>query len=70
MSDNPEVRLALVEQNYQNLDKRMGSVETKLDQLHTDIKNNNSGLIKAIIGGTATIVASCLSIVIVLMMKF
>lgn len=55
------VRLALVEQNYQNLNSRLDSVERKIDVLHQDIKNSNIGLIKVIIAATATITAGLLS---------
>lgn len=55
------IRLALVEQNYQNLNSRLDSVERKIDVLHEDIKNSNIGLIKVIIAATATITAGLLS---------
>jgi len=67
---NTEVRLALVEQNYQNLDARLDKVEKKIDELHTDIKNSNVGLIKIIVGAAGTIVAGCFSVVITILMKF
>jgi tetrahydromethanopterin S-methyltransferase subunit G len=66
---NSEVRLALVEQNYQNLDARLDKVENKLDQLHTDIKESNVGLVKVIIGSAGTVLAGCLSVVITILMK-
>lgn len=64
-----EVRLALVEQNYQNLDRRLQNVEKKIDVIHTDIKDSNAGLIKVIIGAAGTIVAGCLSVVVAILMK-
>lgn len=64
-----EIRLALVEQNYQNLTMRIGKVEEKLDDLHKDIKDSNVALIKAIVGGAATVTAGMLSIVVVLLIK-
>lgn len=66
---NSEVRLALVEQNYQNLDARLDKVEIKLDQLHTDIKNSNVSLVKVIIGAAGTVLAGCLSVVVTILMK-
>jgi hypothetical protein len=65
-----EVRLALVEQNYQNLDNRLGKVEEKIDGLHRDIKDSNASLIKVIVGAAGTITAGLLSTIIVLLMKF
>lgn len=66
---NTEVRLALVEQNYQNLDARLDKVERKIDVLHEDIKNSNVSLIKVIVGAAGTIVAGCLSVVVTILMK-
>jgi tetrahydromethanopterin S-methyltransferase subunit G len=67
---NTEVRLALVEQNYQNLDARLDKVEQKIDVLHSDIKNSNVSLVKVIVGAAGTIVAGCFSVVITILMKF
>lgn len=64
-----EVRLSLVEQNYQQLDKRLEKVEGKIDDLHKDIINGNSGLIKVIVGAASSIVASLLSVIIVMLMN-
>ena len=64
-----DVRLSLIEQHYQHLDKRLEKVESKIDHLHTDMTTANTSLTKVIIGAVATVVASCLSIVIVLLMN-
>ena len=66
---NSEVRLALVEQNYQNLDNRLQKVEEKIDVIHRDIKESNVGLIKVIVGAAGTVLAGCLSVVITILMK-
>jgi tetrahydromethanopterin S-methyltransferase subunit G len=65
-----DTRMALVEQNYQNLDKRMEKVEIKLDLFHAEIKNSKNSMIKVIIGAAGTITAGLLSTIIVLLMKF
>lgn len=43
-----ETRIALIEERYESLDKRMGSVETKLDQLRDDMHNGQKAMIKTI----------------------
>lgn len=48
MSDEVDIRISLVEQNYTNLDKRMTSVETKLDALREDMHNGQKAMIKTI----------------------
>lgn len=58
-----EVRLSLVEQNYQQLEKRMEKVETKLDDLRDDMKTGQGALIKVIIGTTGTILVALISTV-------
>jgi tetrahydromethanopterin S-methyltransferase subunit G len=64
-----KVRVALVEQSYNTLDRRLQSVEAKIDVIHNDIKNSNIGLIKVIVGSAGTILAGCLSVVTVILMK-
>ena len=68
MSDT-EVRLSLVENNYQNLDKRLEKVENKIDCIHTDMIQGQSSLTKVIVGAASTIVASLLSIIVVMLMN-
>jgi hypothetical protein len=64
-----DVRISLVEQSYQQLDRRLEKVETKLDDIADDMKTGQHSLVKVIIGAAGTIAASCLSIVIVLLMN-
>ena len=64
-----DVRISLVEQNYQNLEKRLEKVENKLDSISEQMSAGQNSLVKVIIGATGTIAASCLSIVIVMMMN-
>lgn len=62
MSDT-EVRLSLVELNYQQLEKRMEKVENKLDEMRDDMKHGQGALIKIIIGTTGTILVAMISTV-------
>ena len=68
MSDT-DVRLSLVEQNYQNLDRRLEKVEGKIDCIHTEMLKGQASLTKVIVGATSTIVASLLSIIVVMLMN-
>jgi uncharacterized protein YbcI len=63
-----DTRIALVEQNYQQLDRRLEKVEGKIDNLHIDMTMANHSVIKVIIGAASTIVASLLSIIVVMLM--
>lgn len=58
-----DTRMALVEQNYEQLEKRIEKVEDKLDQLRDDMKSGQGALIKVIIGTTGTILVALISTV-------
>lgn len=64
-----DVRISLVEQSYQNLEKRLDKVEAKIDDISLDIKNSHSSLLKVIIGTGGTLIASILSVVVVMLMN-
>lgn len=64
-----DVRISLVEQSYENLEKRLDKVETKLDGISAQMAAGQNSLVKVIIGATGTIAASCLSIVVVMLMQ-
>jgi predicted nucleic acid-binding Zn-ribbon protein len=64
-----EAHVDLCAIRYDNLDKRLSNVETKLDDISEDMKQGQNSLSKVIIGAAGTIVASLLSIVIVLLMQ-
>ena len=66
MDKETEVRLSLVEQSYQNLEKRIDKVEEKLDSLRDEMKNGQHSLTKVIIGAAGTIVAGLLSTIVVI----
>lgn len=64
-----EVRLSLVEQSYQNLEKRIDKVEQKLDSLKEQVALGQNSLTKVIIGAAGTIVTGLLSLIVVMLMN-
>lgn len=64
-----ETRLSLVEQSYQHLDRRLTSVESKIDEMRDDIKNGNQQMVKVLVGSAGTIVAGLLSTIVVILLN-
>jgi hypothetical protein len=64
-----EAHVDLCAIRYQNLDQRLTAIETKVESIHKDIVDGQKSITKVMIGTAGTIVASLLSIVIVLLMK-
>jgi hypothetical protein len=64
-----EAHVDLCAIRYDQLDSRLSSVEKKIDAIADDMKAGQNSLSKVIIGAAGTIVASLLSIVIVLLMQ-
>jgi tetrahydromethanopterin S-methyltransferase subunit G len=64
-----ETRMALVEQSYQQLDKRLEKVEEKLDVLSEQMQTGQHTLTKVIIGAAGTVTAGLLSTIVVLLMQ-
>lgn len=48
MSQNIDIRMSLVEERYDSLDRRMTSVENKIDNLRDDMHNGQKAMIKTI----------------------
>lgn len=48
-----ETRIALVEERYESLERRMTSVELKLDHLREDMHTGQKAMIKTIYGSLA-----------------
>jgi hypothetical protein len=61
-----EVRISLVEQNYQQLERRLEKVEGKLDDIRDEMKSGQTALIKVIIGTTGTVLVGLLSTIAVI----
>jgi len=56
-----DVRISLVEQNYQNLEKRLDKVENKLDGIKEQMASSQTSLTKVIIGATSSILVALIS---------
>ena len=64
-----ETRMALVEQSYEQLNKRLEKVEEKLDVLSEQMQIGQHTLTKVIIGAAGTVTAGLLSTIVVLLMQ-
>jgi hypothetical protein len=64
-----EAHVDLCAIRYDNLDKRLSKVEEKLEELADTMKNANTALIKVIVGAAGSVVASLLSVIVVVLMN-
>tara|TARA_R110000868_G_scaffold165959_1_gene399638 strand:+ start:3432 stop:3662 length:231 start_codon:yes stop_codon:yes gene_type:complete len=64
-----EAHVDLCAIRYDNLDKRLSNVESKLDDIADDMKTGQNSLSNVIIGAAGTIVAGLLSVVVVILMQ-
>jgi len=64
-----EAHVDLCALRYDELGRRLNTVEDKIDSISQDMKHGQNSLSKVIIGSASTISASLLSIVIVLLMQ-
>ncbi len=64
-----DVRISLVEQNYQNLEKRLDKVENKLDSIKEQMTTGQHQITKVIVGAAGTVTAGILSVVVVMLMN-
>lgn len=67
--ENLEAHVDLCALRYEQLDARLGSLEKKVDHIHTDIVAGNASMIKVLIGTAGTIIAGLLSTVVVILMQ-
>ena len=63
-----EAHVDLCAIRYDNLDKRLSKVEEKLEELADTMKNANTALIKVVVGAAGSVVASLLSVIVVVLM--
>lgn len=64
-----EAHVDLCALRYQQLDQRLTSLETKVDDMHKDIVQGQKSLTKVIIGTAGTVIAGVLSVVVAIMMN-
>jgi hypothetical protein len=64
-----EAHVDLCALRYAALDKRLITVEEKMEHIHQDIINGQSSMTKVLIGTAGTIIAGLLSTVIVIVMQ-
>jgi len=64
-----EAHVDLCALRYENLDRRLTNVETKLDNISDAMKAGQNSLNKVIIGAAGTIVSSLLGVVVVILMN-
>lgn len=64
-----EAHVDLCAIRYDNLDKRLSKVEEKLEELADTMKNSNTALIKVVVGAAGSVIASLLSVIVVVLMN-
>jgi hypothetical protein len=65
-----EAHVDLCAMRYKQLDTRLGVLEEKMDAVQRDILQGQKSLKTTIIATAATVVASVLSVVVTILMKF
>jgi hypothetical protein len=63
-----EAHVDLCALRYESLEKRMGKIEDKMDEIHKDVTDGNKNMVKVLIGTAGTIIAGLLSTIVVLLM--
>jgi len=67
--ENLEAHVDLCAIRYEALEGRLSTVESKIDNIHSDITEGQKSMTKVLIGTAGTVIASVLSIVIVILLK-
>lgn len=67
MSTSDQTRIAVLENAYENMEKRMDKIETKLDEMQEDFKASNAQMVKVIVGSAGTVVGAVLSTLVVVL---
>jgi tetrahydromethanopterin S-methyltransferase subunit G len=66
---NLEAHVDLCAIRYEALEGRLTKIEGKVEHIHTDIVEGQKSMTKVLIGTAGTVVASLISIVIVILMQ-
>ena len=64
-----EAHVDLCAIRYEQLDKRLGSLETKVGNIHLDIVEGQKSMTKVLIGTAGTVIAGLLSTVVVVLLQ-
>lgn len=64
-----EAHVDLCAIRYEQLDTRLTTLETKVDQVHNDIIAGQKSLLKVIIGTAGTVITGIISIALALILK-
>ena len=64
-----EAHVDLCALRYEQLDTRLTSLETKVEDIHQDIVDGQKSMTKVLIGAAGTIVAGLLSTIVVLLIS-
>jgi len=64
-----EAHVDLCALRYAQLDKRLTTLESKVDSMHSEIVSGQKSLVKVIVGTAGTITAGILSVVIAILMR-
>jgi len=67
--ENLEAHVDLCQQRYDQLERRLGNVEEKMEHIHNDMGKSHASLVKVIIGTSGTIVAGLLSTIVVILIN-
>jgi|TARA_B110000977_G_scaffold104406_1_gene136247 tetrahydromethanopterin S-methyltransferase subunit G len=65
-----EAHVDLCAVRYEQMDRRLTSIESKVENIHIDMQAGQQSMTKVIIGASGTIVAGLLSTIIVILMNF
>jgi hypothetical protein len=66
---NLEAHVDLCAQRYENLDKRLTSIEAKFSTLQQLIQTGHSSMTKVIIGTAGTIITGVIGLIVVILQK-
>jgi hypothetical protein len=64
-----EAHVDLCAVRYSQLDQRLTSLESKVDNMHKDIVEGQKSLTKVIIGTAGTVIAGVLSVVVTILIR-
>jgi len=64
-----EAHVDLCALRYEQLDRRMTNLETKVEDIHDDIIKGQASMTKVLIGTAGTVIAAVASVIVTIMLK-